>query len=128
MKITEELKKEVWAKGIAVEEYPEDKVRKDACGAFMLYEKFGNRQSPYGWEIDHICPISILEGLNISSDDIDNIVNLRPMNWENNNSKGDDYPSYSSVVTAGEDCNIRKEEAKIVNVQIQEEIRKFYHL
>ena len=36
---TENQKKAVWRKGRIIEEFQEKYVRKDACGALMLYEK-----------------------------------------------------------------------------------------
>lgn len=70
-----------------------DRVRKDACGAFILYEDFGDRNSAFGWEIDHIYPASKLkEREDVTDEQIDDMRNLRPLNWRNNASKGADCP------------------------------------
>ena len=42
----------------------------------MKYSDHGDRNSDHGWEIDHIKPAS--DG---GSDDL---INLRPLQWENN--------------------------------------------
>ena len=44
----------IWNKGQVVKGYNEKCYRKDACGAWMIREKYGDRTSPFGWEIDHI--------------------------------------------------------------------------
>lgn len=55
--------------------------RKDVAGAYMKWQDYGNCDSDYGWEIDHIIPVSAGGG-----DDLDN---LQAMHWKNNLAKGD---------------------------------------
>lgn len=57
----EALKQLVWEKGRAVLGYDSKFVRKDACGAWMSFEDYNDRNSPCGWEIDHVYPKSKLE-------------------------------------------------------------------
>ena len=66
----------VWKKGRTIPDYDSSKYRKDQCGAWIIRSKYGNRNSKYGWEIDHITPES--EGGS------DSLYNLRPLEWENN--------------------------------------------
>lgn len=125
MNVTEELKKRVWNKAREAKGYDKQNVRLDACNAFMIYDDYG-KQSLYGWQIDHVCPVSILEDLGYTDEEIDDEQNLRPMNWHNNLSKSDDYPSYTSVVTSDGDRNVKREESKIVNTHRQQKLQSLY--
>lgn len=72
-----ELKKwMVWHKGR--EAYPRDpsEWRLDDFNRLIKFSEYGNRESPYGWEIDHKFPAS-LGGL----DDLDN---CRPLSCYHN--------------------------------------------
>jgi 5-methylcytosine-specific restriction endonuclease McrA len=82
----------VWNKGTAVSGYDASRWRKDACGAWMDRLEYGNTDSKQGWEVDHIRPVS-----HGGSDDL---VNLQPLQWENNRGKGDSYPNWSCRVRA----------------------------
>ena len=131
MVITEEIKQQVWSKGRVCENYSSDKVRKDACGAFIVFDKFGDRSSAFGWEIDHIIPKSFFGSHpRITEEQIDDLKNLRPLNWQNNASKADNYPFYSSACTASEDGtrNVEKSEGKVVNEAVQIELKKYFNL
>ena len=55
--------------------------RKDQCGAWIKFSEYGNRNSKYGWEIDHIKPASK------GGDEV--INNARPLHWKNNASRQD---------------------------------------
>lgn len=128
MEITETLKREVWEKGRIVKGFEPEMYRKDACGAWMVWDKYGVTDNMYGWQIDHIYPVNRLKRMDISDEEIWNLKNLRPLQHQNNASKADDYPSYTSVVTADGKRNIYKEANLVVNEKIRELLREFYQL
>ena len=68
----------VWVKGRPSKLGPDYRV--DDYGNDIRYQDYGDRNSIYGWEFDHIFPQS-LKG----SDDISN---LRPLQWRANASRG----------------------------------------
>ena len=90
--------KAVWNKGIIVPGYDSTKYRKDIAGAWMIYTMYGEAESDYGWEIDHIHPKSMMGS--------DFISNLQPLQWQNNRSKGDDYPCCDFIVTSVGEKNV----------------------
>ena len=81
----------VWCKGRVVQGYGSDVWRKDnECGAWIKREEYGNRNSKYGWEIDHINPSGS-----------DNVENLQPLQWENNVAKSDSQNGRWTCVVVG---------------------------
>ena len=73
-----EIVQQVWNKGKAVDGDDPAVWRKDACNAWIGKTYYGNRNSQYGWEIDHIDP-----------NGSDQLSNLRPLQWKNNANKSD---------------------------------------
>ncbi|NER14543.1 HNH endonuclease [Leptobacterium flavescens] len=71
----------VWEDGKIVPGKSPNEFRKDKCESIIKWSEHGNRNSQYGWEIDHINPVS-----NGGGDEFDN---LQPLQWENNAKKGD---------------------------------------
>ena len=97
----------------------------------MFYDDFGDRESLFGWEIDHIYPASKLkERTDVSPEEIDNIDNLRPLHWKNNASKGADYPFYTASLIADEEhaTNVEKNVGKVVNERVQAVLRELYNI
>lgn len=78
MNWSDEMIKNVWEKGQIVGGNAPEEWRKDECGAWIGWKFYGNRNSTYGWEIDHITP-----------NGPDTLSNLRPLQWENNVDKRD---------------------------------------
>jgi hypothetical protein len=79
MAYSEDTIQKVWEKGTVVSDNDPKVWRQDQCKAWIGREYYGNRQSQYGWEIDHIQPESEGGG--------DELSNLRPLQWQNNASK-----------------------------------------
>jgi len=74
---------EVWAKATRIHGETDYGLRKDTCGANIHKTKYGQTINQ-GWEIDHIVPVS--------KGGTDNLINLQPLQWENNRKKGDASP------------------------------------
>lgn len=126
MEYTEEQKRDFWGRTNTVDGEDQQEVRRDASGAIIHYSDYKNRDSDYGWEIDHIYPRLLLEEAGVPEELISNPRNLRAMNWKNNVSKGADYPSYTTVLTADGSVNVEKKGTRVVNAGIQEALKELY--
>jgi 5-methylcytosine-specific restriction endonuclease McrA len=76
----EARKQAVWTKGQIIPGYDAAVWRHDAFGYVIRYSNYGNRNSDYGWEIDHIVATALG-----GSDDFSN---LRPLHYTKNASLG----------------------------------------
>lgn len=127
MEYSKELRDKIWEKGISVEGYDSKIVRKDACGAWIIHDLYGDKETMFGWEIDHIFPESKLKELG-KSDKASEFINLRPLNVANNVSKSDSYPEYKATLTSDGEKNIECDKFYVVNKQLQDELTKFFNL
>lgn len=117
--ITEETIEQVWQRATMVENYDPASIRKDACGAWILRGQYGNRNTLFGWEIDHVYPKALGGG--------DELENLRAMQWENNESKGTDYPHYTAKVQSDGAKNVYRDVQYTVNAELQASLNVRYH-
>lgn len=85
----EQRKRAAWNRAQAVSGTP---LRKDTCGAWICWENYGDTNSQYGWEIDHISPAS-LGGSGAFS-------NLQALHWQNNRAKSNSVGINYCVVRA----------------------------
>jgi len=75
--------KAIWSRGQLVLGYDPQLYRVDVLGSPIIWNQYGNRESIYGWEVDHIdpCKPAILS-------------NLQPLQWQNNVAKSDKKLQY----------------------------------
>jgi hypothetical protein len=64
----EDLKRAAWARTSPVSSANAWDIRKDCLGNLVRYTDFGNRHSPFGWELDYMGSVSP--------------ENLQAMNWK----------------------------------------------
>ena len=88
---------EVWKKAKVVPGFDPSLWRKDFAGAWIAYNAYG-QQGPFGWEIDHLKPVT-LRGT-------DDLSNLNPLQWQNNRTKGDNFPFFKTSVTSLANKNV----------------------
>ena len=112
MNYSEEQIQKAWDRAKVVDGFDKSRFRKDACGAWIQRSEYGNHESQYGSDIDHVLPRLLGGG--------DEEINLRPMQWQNNLSKADDFPYYFSAVIANERTN----EEKKVQFRVNDDIYK----
>lgn len=117
---SEEAIQQIWNKGIIVDGYNADMYRQDFAGAWIARLQYGKKDSSLGWEMDHVYPLS--------KGGQDHIGNLRPMNWRNNESKGDDYPHYKAVIVSDGAKNVFKDTDCTVNNELQNQLNLLYSI
>jgi hypothetical protein len=81
----------VWNKSATVPGSDARVWRKDACGAYIKWSDYGNTNSKWGWEIDHILPVA--------HGGTDAVSNLQVLHWRNNRSKGDNLGTNYCVIS-----------------------------
>lgn len=101
----EDIQKAVWAKAPYIDIRHPKQGKFDPCRACIKEEEYGNQDSDYGWQIDHIFPEKKLQDAGVPQELIDHIDNLRPMHHKNNNKKSYDFPIYTGIVSAAGTTN-----------------------
>ena len=74
------VRDDVWDKGTKLVGQDPAKVRRDEFGYIIHRDDYGDRKSPFGWEIDHILPKS--------RGGSDELSTLRPLHWRVNSGLG----------------------------------------
>jgi hypothetical protein len=67
-------------------------LKPDAFGSLMWEQGYGNTNTKFGWEIDHINPVSRGGG--------DELENLQALQWEHNRHKRDNVLPLKSQIAA----------------------------
>ena len=104
---SEEEIQEVWEKATIINTKHKNLWRNDLAGAVIRREDYGDQNSLYGWEIDHIRPCNPRDPK--VTPGTDEMSNLQPLQWENNKRKSGYYPKYSTLVSASRTGNIFNE-------------------
>lgn len=115
---TQQIIDAAWNRATIVANANPDVLRKDACGAWIRRDMYLVRSSEYGWEIDHIFPLS--KGGTTRKE------NVRALQWQNADSKGEDYPYYTAQVTADNLRNVAKIQGLTVNKKVRERLSEIY--
>jgi hypothetical protein len=87
-----------WDKGYLVERFDPRKWRKDACGAWISREQYGNRNSRFGWEV--VCPPPATPGEAV------NPSRLQPLQWKNAASNQNGNPRCLVQAYGGENLDL----------------------
>jgi 5-methylcytosine-specific restriction endonuclease McrA len=82
----------VWEKGTVIDGKDPAEYRRDVCRSIIQRSHYGVTSQKTGWEVDHIQP-KAKGGTN-------ELDNLQPLQWENNRSKGDNYPEWDCACSA----------------------------
>jgi hypothetical protein len=87
MTMLEDLKRAAWARTSPVSggQLNSWEFRKDCCGNLVRFADFGNRHSPFGWELDYI----VARAVGGSNDP----ENLQALHWKATAARSDAIPA-----------------------------------
>ncbi len=108
---------DAWNKAIVIEGFDKNIWRQDLAKAFINRQDYG-KDSLYGWSIDHVYPLAK------GGDNTE--INLRPMQFANNMSKSDSFPSYTTSISSSENKNIQKEQSFTVYRELFDKLKALY--
>jgi hypothetical protein len=94
---TEEQIRAAWNRGQLADRLNPDKWRKDACGAWIAWQQFGNKESAFGWDIDRDVPLP-------GAADSDS---LQPLQWMNAEAKRVGAPACRVIAYGGDNVTVR---------------------
>lgn len=81
----------IWEKARIIAGQDPAVVRSDSCNAPIKWSEYGH-QTAFGWEVDHDQPVSLGGS--------DQLSNLQPLHWRNNQGKSNNWPHWSCSVSA----------------------------
>lgn len=103
---SDSLVEQVWNKAQIVPGYNMSIWRQDFAGAWIRRDQYGI-QSSFGWVIGHLLPQS--------RGGADELLNLVPLHWRNNETKGNDELEFQTSITSKGNRNIERRRQWIVN-------------
>lgn len=117
--IDKSKEQQVWEKGTPSNE--PDVWRKDIAGAWINRDDYGNEESPWGWTIDHIIPVSEKDNPDLKKhipNGINDISNLQPLHWVNNASKAQKL-EFKTIVSSNDKHNVLLQKCFIIKYDEQ---------
>ena len=86
MTLLEDMKRAAWGRTTPVGQHANAwEFRKDCLGNMVRYSDYGNRKSPFGWELDFIVPRTL--------GGAQDAENLQALHWRANAAKSDNLPA-----------------------------------
>lgn len=91
----------IWEKAKIINGQDPNVYRQDLADAWIERDQYG-KEGSFGWEIDHMFPEAKGGG--------DDSENLQPLQWENNRTKDDNFPKYSTSVSSNGTKYLKKDQ------------------
>lgn len=86
----------IWHRAKAVEGHDATKRRKDMAGAWIEWDQF-ETEDEYGWRVSPLIPLSKGGSMDWMA--------LIPLHWRNAQSRGEDFPRYTTIISSEGDTN-----------------------